>query len=66
MVAKACRRTFDSIVILCIWSIWKERNARVFRNQQVTTASLVQLVVDEALLWDRVGIVIWSDFVIRE
>jgi hypothetical protein len=31
-------RGFDSLVLLVSWEVWKERNARIFRNEVSTPA----------------------------
>ena len=44
----ACLR---SLAILVTWSIWNERNARVFNNMEKTVDRLVEEIKDEARLW---------------
>jgi hypothetical protein len=44
-----------SFAILVSWEIWKERNARVFRNQSVTLNILVSKMKEEAVLWFQAG-----------
>ena len=44
-----------SLAILVTWSIWKERNARVFNNTEKTVARLVEEIKDEARLWCQEG-----------
>jgi len=44
-----------SLAILVTWSIWKERNARVFNNTEKTVARLVEEIKDEARLWCQAG-----------
>ena len=41
----ACLR---SLAILVTWSIWNERNARVFNNMEKTVDRLVEEIKDEA------------------
>lgn len=37
------------------WEIWKERNARVIRNQYSTFAMVLPKIKDEALMWYLAG-----------
>jgi hypothetical protein len=50
-VAKPRRKAFDSLVALIIWSIWLERNSRVFRNQVGSVTAVVTSVIDWCELW---------------
>jgi hypothetical protein len=40
-LAKARRRGFDSLVLLVAWSLWLERNSKVFDRRSSTVAMLV-------------------------
>ena len=40
-LAKAIRKTFDSLVILVAWSIWKEFSQQIFQKVTLTAAELV-------------------------
>jgi formate dehydrogenase assembly factor FdhD len=44
-----------SLAILVTWSIWEERNARVFNNTEKTVDRLVEEIKDEARLWCQAG-----------
>jgi hypothetical protein len=44
------RKGFDSFVVLMVWLIWKERNARVFHGASRTVAQLASSVLDEGRL----------------
>jgi hypothetical protein len=48
------RRAFDARVMLTCWSLWKQRNARVFRimEQQCSARALVIRIKDELALWN--------------
>lgn len=48
-------KSFDTFVVLIAWSLWKQRNARLFNNvgQQFTVTVLVDRIVDEFKLWTR-------------
>ena len=43
-----------AILVTC-WSIWKERNARVFNNTEKTVDRLVEEIKDEVRLWCQAG-----------
>ena len=42
------RRALTSIMLLTSWEIWKERNARVFRNNAIPVGVLVAQIKEEA------------------
>jgi hypothetical protein len=44
-----------SFAMLVSWKIWKEKNARVFRNQAITLTMLASKIKDEAMLWCLAG-----------
>jgi hypothetical protein len=58
-VAKLRRPAFDSIVLLLAWSLWLQRNDRVFRSENKLPSTLVNSIwtsVDQrsrAMLLDR-------------
>jgi hypothetical protein len=47
---RACRKGFDSLVMLTCWMLWKERNARTFRNEASCASDLTLTIVQEAEL----------------
>jgi hypothetical protein len=53
LVRKKDRSSFDTLVILIAWQIWKQRNARVFGNIQLqcSTAVLLTRIKEEFDLW---------------
>jgi hypothetical protein len=51
-IRKELRKAFNSLVILVAWSIWKERNQRIFQKKKLTTNKLV----DEGRLWCYAGL----------
>jgi hypothetical protein len=55
VLPKENRRGFDSLFFLLGWTLWKERNARTFRNDAATPSELLQGIVDEANLWVMSG-----------
>ena len=44
-----------SLLMLISWELWKERNARVFRNVSAPTMILVEKIMDEATMWTLAG-----------
>ena len=49
------RSGLDSLFGLVSWQIWKERNARCFRDSTATINDLLQLIKDEADRWIEAG-----------
>lgn len=45
----------DSFAMLACWSIWNERNARVFRNKSAPPAIIFYNIKTEAKLWAIAG-----------
>jgi hypothetical protein len=58
-VRKQDRKRFDTLVILASWTLWKQRNARVFGNTsaQRNSTQIVTSILEEFKLWEtaRVG-----------
>jgi hypothetical protein len=58
-VRKEDRRWFDTLVLLAAWTIWKQRNARVFGNlhKQLSPEQMIATIKEELYLWRsaRVG-----------
>jgi hypothetical protein len=44
-----------SLAILVCWTIWHERNARVFDDKEKAVSRLVSEIKDEAALWTQAG-----------
>lgn len=40
-----------SLAILVVWTVWCERNARIFNDEERTTDSLAQDIKDTTRLW---------------
>ena len=49
------RRAMASLTMLVSWTIWNERNARVFRHKETPPPILLKLIIDEANLWVTAG-----------
>ncbi|WVZ91735.1 hypothetical protein U9M48_037868 [Paspalum notatum var. saurae] len=54
-VHKEFRKGFDALVLLSLWMIWKERNARVFGRRPSSPSELLSLLLSEANLWVLAG-----------
>uniref|UniRef100_A0A453SEU3 Uncharacterized protein n=1 Tax=Aegilops tauschii subsp. strangulata TaxID=200361 RepID=A0A453SEU3_AEGTS len=55
------RRALISLMMLISWEIWKERNARVFRNTAVPVGVIVAKIKEEASMWCLAGAKILSN-----
>jgi hypothetical protein len=65
-VAKPNRKAIASIAMLVSWTIWNERNARVFNNKAAPTAVLLELIKSEGRLWIAAGAKKLSLVMLRE
>lgn len=50
-VTKVRRKELDASVILISWTIWKERNQRIFNKVVTTCDQLLQSMLDEHCQW---------------
>jgi hypothetical protein len=50
---KEDRRGFDTFVLLIAWTLWKQRNARVFGNfeSHLSTEQIIDRILEEFSLW---------------
>ena len=62
----ASRKAMASLVMLVSWEIWKERNARVFRNISTTSNMLLAKIKSEAVMWCYAGAKALSNVMPRE
>ena len=54
-IQKEVRGSFDSLVVLTCWILWKERNNRTFDRCVKTIDEVLVWVVDEILFWIQAG-----------
>jgi hypothetical protein len=54
-IPKHLRHSFDSVVLLVSWMVWKERNRRTFDMITKLLAELVVLILEEADAWIAAG-----------
>jgi hypothetical protein len=47
-IPKHFKRSFDSLVLLVSWMVWKERNWRTFDRIMMASSQLVALILEEA------------------
>jgi hypothetical protein len=52
---EALRRSFDSLVLLVSWCIWKERNRRTFDRKSRSLTQLLHQIREEADAWVGAG-----------
>ena len=52
---KDAKKTWRSISALIWWSLWKERNARVFSQQASTIGQVLSNIQEEAKIWIDAG-----------
>ena len=62
MIPKERRKGFDSLALLIVWMLWKERNSRVFERSAVVARELYRRISDEVELWKLSGARGLSDF----
>ncbi|KAF8699001.1 hypothetical protein HU200_034833 [Digitaria exilis] len=44
-----------SLAILIVWTVWCERNARIFNEQEKPIAKIIDDIKDTARLWGAAG-----------
>ena len=60
------RKVLASVMMLVSWEIWKERNARIFRNAATPTTIIVTRIKEEAHMWTLAGAKHLSSLMLRE
>jgi hypothetical protein len=53
--AASRRRGASSLSILTCWTLWRERNSRVFQGEEKNVNRLITEIKEEASLWARAG-----------
>lgn len=54
--AKEARRGLNSMVILIVWEIWKQRNRCTFDVEQPRAQVTIRLIMEEARTWGATGV----------
>jgi hypothetical protein len=54
---KSQRKGFDSLALLVVWSLWKERNLRVHERVALQSVLLAPHILEEARRWTQAGFV---------
>jgi len=44
-----------SLIILVIWEIWRERNARIFDHREASVQQVLNVIKGAAALWSAAG-----------
>nr|TKW19476.1 hypothetical protein SEVIR_4G022300v2 [Setaria viridis] len=52
---RGMRSGFDTLFILIIWRLWKERNVRLFNDCPSTVQHLLKSIREESELWIQAG-----------
>jgi hypothetical protein len=55
---KDLRRDFDMVVILVHWSLWKERNGRIFQQVFSTASKIFELITEDIRAWRVAGYIV--------
>ena len=48
-------RGMRSLAIVVVWTIWKERNARIFEQKETAMMQLIAKAKEEASMWATAG-----------
>jgi hypothetical protein len=49
------KKGLDSLVLLVVWTLWKERNSRIFQRSAETLGTINKRIADEVELWKISG-----------
>jgi len=49
------RKAFDTLLVLVVWLLWKERNNRIFQNSNMLASDLVPRIIEEGKAWAYAG-----------
>nr|CAE01660.2 OSJNBa0084K20.4 [Oryza sativa Japonica Group]CAE02481.2 OSJNBa0076N16.2 [Oryza sativa Japonica Group] len=53
--------SFDSLVFLVSWRLWKERNSRVFDSALSSISVVLEFIHSEGHMWSLAGVVAFGD-----
>lgn len=59
-IPKPRRKAFDSLVILVTWTIWLERNDRVFKRKVQSPTAIVDFIWSELAQYARAKLIDWA------
>jgi hypothetical protein len=62
-VAKNRQKAFNLLVFLVAWSLWLERNIRVFNRSTSLVAAMLVSIQGRVELWSRVGLLNRSELI---
>ncbi|KAG2589482.1 hypothetical protein PVAP13_5NG362481 [Panicum virgatum] len=49
------RKAFDTLLVLVVWLLWKERNNSIFQNSNMLASDLVLRIIEEGKAWAYAG-----------
>jgi len=49
------RKAFDTLLVLVVWLLWKQRNNRIFQNSNMLASDLVLRIIEEGKAWAYAG-----------
>jgi len=49
------RSGLRSLILLVVWELWKERNARTFERREQSATTLLLEIKEEAIAWGLAG-----------
>ena len=49
------RKAFDTLLVLVVWLLWKERNNHIFQNSNMLASDLVLRIIEEGKAWAFAG-----------
>ena len=55
LIPKPWRHSFDTLVVLICWLLWKERNDKTFDRRVRTVQEVIVRVNDEITAWAQAG-----------
>ena len=62
---QATQKSWTALVHLTWWSIWKERNNRIFNNKAEPLSRIHSMIIDEARCWRDAGRTGDADLILR-